>query len=326
MSLVSQLISKPHGLRSVIAALAILGVMSPAIAKDQVRIGVPTKAFWPTIVVKAAIEQKLFEKEGLTPELTIYRGGGEAFEALSANAADIVLVVPSFPAVARSKGINAKVVAAGGVVYSGWHLVVTKDSPVKSVQQLNGKNVGITSTGSQSDLAARWAMHDRKVNFNLIPVGGGGMVPNLLSGNVDAVVLYSPLTFQMLKTGEVRSIIDFAAEIPQHLTTGWIVNDKLIAEKPQVVQKTVNAIFGGLHYLRNNRAAAIKLIATNNEIPDEIAAEEYDKTIMKLVADGTFTTESVQQSLDLSKMIGMKGLSPASEIVSMNFKPVPTKP
>lgn len=315
-----------RGLRAAFAALLAVGVMSPAVAQERTRIGVPTKTFWPTIVVQAAIDQKLFEKEGLTPELTIYRGGGEAFEALSAGAADMILVVPSFPAVGRGKGVNAKVVAAGGVVYSGWHLVVPKDSPITSVDQLDGKNVGITSTGSQSDLAARWAMHDRKVNFNLVAVGGGGMVPNLLSGNVDAVVLYAPLTFQMLKTGEVRSLIDFAAEIPEHVNTGWITTDKLIAEKPELVQKTVNAIFGGLHYLRDNRDAAIKLIAANNEVPEDIAAEEYEKSILKLVVDGTFTVESVEQSLEMSRMIGMEGLSPAAEIVSMDFKPVPTQP
>ena len=46
-------------------------------------------------------------------------------------------------------------------------------------------------------------MADRKVQFTKVPLGGGGLVPNLLSGNVDAVVLYSPLSFQLMKSGEV---------------------------------------------------------------------------------------------------------------------------
>ena len=53
-----------------------------AIAEELIRVGVPTKAYFPTVQAKAAIDRKLFEKEGLRCELTVYRGGGEAFEAL----------------------------------------------------------------------------------------------------------------------------------------------------------------------------------------------------------------------------------------------------
>jgi NitT/TauT family transport system substrate-binding protein len=305
---------------------AMFGSAGQASAQDMIRIGVPTKAFWPTIVVQAAIEQKLFEKEGIKAELTIYKGGGEAFEALAAGAADMILVVPSFAAVGRTKGVDAMIVAAGGIRYSGWHLVVPKGSKITKVEELEGKKVGITSTGSSSDIAARWTMKDRKVSFTLVPLGGGGLVPNMLSGNVDAVVLYSPLTFELLKSGEIRSLLDFSKALPEHLATAWMTTDKVIAAKPQLVQKAVNAIFGGLNYMRNNRDPAIKLVAATDEIPVDIAAEEYDKTIMELVPDGTFSLEAVKRSLELSELIGMKGMAPAEQIFTTKFKPVPTKP
>ena len=305
---------------------ALFGSTAQASAQDTIRIGVPTKAFWPTIVVQAAIDQKLFDKEGIKVELTIYKGGGEAFEALAAGAADLILVVPSFAAVGRTKGVDAMIVAAGGIRYSGWHLVVPRDSKITKVEDLEGKKVGITSTGSSSDIAARWVIQDRKVSFTLVPLGGGGLVPNLLSGNVDAVVLYSPLTFELLKTGEIRSLIDFSKALPEHLATAWMTTDKIIGSKPQVVQKAVNAIFGGLNYMRANRDAAIKLIAVNDEIPADIAGQEFDKTIMELVPDGTFSLDSVKRSLALSELIGMKGMAPAEQIFTTKFKPVPTKP
>ena len=59
--------------------------------KEKIRIGVPTKTYWPTIVCETALRQKLFEKEGLDCELTIYRGGAEGFEAIAAGAADLIL-------------------------------------------------------------------------------------------------------------------------------------------------------------------------------------------------------------------------------------------
>ena len=87
-------------------------------------------------------------------------------------------------------------------------------------------------------------MQDRKVKFTAVPLGGGGLVPNLLSGNVDAVVLYSPLSFKVMQEKQARSLIDFGAEVKPHLSGLWISSDKFIADKPQVVQKAVNALFG----------------------------------------------------------------------------------
>ena len=49
-------------------------------------------------------------------------------------------------------------------------------------------------------------------------------------------------------------------------------------EKPEMVQKTLNALYGGLMYMRNNRDAAIKLIAELYEMPADIAARRNTKT------------------------------------------------
>src|SRR4030081_265365 len=109
--------------------------------------------------------------------------------------------------------------------------------PVKStldVKDLNGKKVAITAAGSGSDLLALWTIQDRKIDFTRVPVGGGGLVANLLAGNVDAAVVYSPLSFQIAKSGEARIILDYSKEVPPNLTAGWIVLDKFADAKPQL--------------------------------------------------------------------------------------------
>src|SRR6185436_13032743 len=104
---------------------------------------------------------------------------------------------------------------------------------------------------------ALWTMQNRKMKFTSVPLGGGGLVPNLLSGNVDAVVLYSPLSFKVMQEGQGRSLLDFGAEVNPHLSGLWIAPDKFIADKPQLVQKALNAIFGAVVFLKVNRPEAI---------------------------------------------------------------------
>jgi NitT/TauT family transport system substrate-binding protein len=296
-----------------------------ATAQDKVRIALPTKTYYPTIIAETALRQKLFEKEGLNVELTVYRGGAEAFEAVAAGAADITLGSCAIVAAGINKGVKTKAISGSGLGYNGWYLMVKADSAIKSVAELAGKKVGITSAGSASDLLAKWTIADKKVNFTSVPLGGGGLVPNLLSGNVDAVVLYSPLSFKVLQEKSVRVLLDYGADVPQHLSGVWIASDKLIAEKPALIQKINNALFGAMVSLKSNREAAIKLISEIDEIPPKIAEAELDGNVLKLSSTGEIKQEWVERALDLAKLIGMTNLAPVSETYTTKFTPVPTK-
>src|SRR4051794_27192306 len=268
------------------ASLAALSL--PARAQGRVvRIGVPTKTYYPTIIAETAIRQKLFEKEGIVAELTIYRGGAEGYEALAAGAADVIMNSASSVSAGIKKGVLAKNVAGTALGYYGWHLVVKPDSPIKDASELAGKKVGITSAGSGTDILALWTQADKKIQFTRVPLGGGGLVPNLLSGNIDASVMYSPLSYKLFQEKTARSLIDYGEAIPPHLTGAWIATDKFIKEKPQTLQKTLNALYGAVAFLQDpaHKAEAVKLIAEIDEIPENIAAEELEKNILKLSRD-----------------------------------------
>ena len=292
-----------------------------------IRIGVPTKTYWPTIICETAIRQKLFEKEGIKAELTIYRSGAEGFEAIAAGATDLILNSSSSVAGGLRKGVNVRCVANGANGYYGWYLVVKTDSADhRRSSELAGKKVGITSAGSGTDILALWTLAEHKIDFTRVPLGGGGLVPNLLTGNIDASVLYSPLTYKVIDEKVARPLIDYGAEVPAHSTGSWIASDKIIKERPQVVQKALNAIYGGVAFLRDdaNRAAAVKLVAEIDEIPEAIAARELDGNIKKLSATGEMKLEWMERALDMGRLIGMKDLAPAKDIFIEQFKPVPT--
>jgi NitT/TauT family transport system substrate-binding protein len=307
------------------AAVAVPNVVG-AQGGNSIRIGVPTKTYWPTIIAETAIRQKLFDKEGIKAELTIYRSGAEGFEAIAAGAADLILNSSSSVAAGLNKGVNVRCVANGANGYYGWYLVVKTDSPITKVAELAGKKVGITSAGSGTDILARWTIAEHKIDFTRVPLGGGGLVPNLLTGNIDATVLYSPLTYKVIDEKVARPLIDYGAAVPAHSNSAWIASDKIIKERPQVVQKAINALYGGLAFLtaEANRAAAVKLIAEIDEIPEAIAARELDGNIKHLSRAGEMQLDWMERALDMARLIGMKDLAPAKDIFITQFKPVPT--
>jgi NitT/TauT family transport system substrate-binding protein len=313
-------------LASAAAALAIGPSRKARAAADVVRIALPTKTYFPTVITEAATRQKFFDKEGIGAEPTVYRGGAECIEAMAADAADISLGGPPIVGVVRKKGVGIRIIATAARGYMGWYLMVKPDSPVAKVADLAGKKIGITSAGSGSDFLALWTSEHYHTDFTRVPLGGGGLVPNLRSGNVDAVVLYAPLSFDLMNAKQARVLVDYTAEIPAHLVGGWAATDKLIDGKPQVVQKALNALYGGLNWLRGNREAAIALIAEIDEIKPEIAALEYENTILKLATatDAGISRAELDQALELGKVIGMTDTAPPEQIYTTKFLPVPT--
>jgi NitT/TauT family transport system substrate-binding protein len=294
-------------------------------AQETIRIGCPTKTYFPTILATVAKEKGLFEKEGLRPEITIYRGGGETFEAIAANSADLGPVAVPLVATSRKRGVLTKIVGGNGDEWSGWILGVKTGSAIKSAKELDGKKVGITSAGSGTDTLALWAQSEAKATFQRVGVGGGGLVPNLLNDNLAAAVIYSPLSYQVVSEGKVRVLIDFATAMPPNLIGGWAATEKNLNERRPFILKGLNALYGALEYMRNNPDYAIKTIASNNELPMEIATMEYETTFLRLSRDGKITQASVEKAMELAAASGVKDMAPAAEVF-MNVPITPTKP
>jgi NitT/TauT family transport system substrate-binding protein len=194
-------------------------------------------------------------------------GAAAGPSGIAANSADLGTVAVPLVATSRTRGVLAKIVGGVGDEWSGWILGVKTASPVKSAKELEGKKVGITSAGSGTDTLALWAQSEAKATFQRVPVGGGGLVPNLLNDNLAAAVIYSPLSYQVVSEGKVRVLIDFATAMPPNLIGGWTATEKNLTERRPFIQKGLNALYGALEYMRNNPDYAIKTIATNNELP-----------------------------------------------------------
>lgn len=303
----------------------LLGAAPGAGAQELIRIGCPTKTYFPTIMAIVARERGLFEKEGLRPEITVYRGGAETFEAIAAGSADLGVVAAPLVATSRRRGVLTRIVGAAADEWSGWILGVKADSPVKAVRELTGKKVGITSAGSGTDTLALWAQSEHKVTFSRVAVGGGGLIPNLMNNNLDAAVIYSPLSYQVLSEGKVRALVDFATAMPANLIGGWTATEKTLTERRAFIQKGLNALYGALEYMRNNPDYAIRTIAANNELSPEIARMEFEKTFLRLSRDGQSKLAAVEKALELAAASGVKDMAPAGEIFQ-NMPITPTRP
>ncbi len=306
-----------------LAVAALLAYPSSASAQTTVKIGLAVPNYGPYAPVHAAEELGYYKENGIKAEITAYRGGAAAQEALAAGAVDILSFFPPGAALAVKKGIKEKVVGIGSATPYGWHIVVMTNSPYKSVKDLAGKKVGITAKGSTTDFYALWAANRAGVQVETIPVGAPSLIPTLKSGQIDAAVLNSPLPFKLMIPGEGRSLVDLGKEMEPTLPDVWIATQALIDSNPKAVEGTLRAIYKATAYMKKNRAYAIDFMRKfTGEKDDRVIELEYDVVLSGRPTSAKIERSWIEASLALAKLGGITDLPAIDEIFTDRFSHV----
>lgn len=271
--------------------------------------------------VQAAARLGLFDKLGVKVEFNGYSGGSTAMEALAAGAADVAVFIPAGLAMAVARGVKAKMVAVGILGYPGWDVFVKKNSPITTMAQLANKKVGITANGSNTDFLALWAANRAHISIVRIPVGGGGLAPNLISGNIDGVVAYPPVSYTLRDSGDARSVFDFGAEMKDVIQSTWVASDKVIAENPDGLRKMLSAAFSAVVYMKKHPNWSYKFISEVMKVDPIVAKEEYESTILPFTNDGAIEDAALKASLGFLTLAGISGTPSPATLSTKEFVP-----
>jgi NitT/TauT family transport system substrate-binding protein len=307
--------------------LAVIGVflafVSGSYAQTTVKIGLAVPNYGPFAPIYAADELGYYKENGVTAEITAYRGGPAAQEALAAGAADIINFFPPGVALAVKKGIKEKVVGIGSAKPLGWHIVVMASSPFRTVADLAGKKIGVTAKGATTDFYALWAAKRAGVRIETIPVGAPALIPTLKSGQIDVAVLNSPLSFRLIIPGEGRSLVDLGKEMEPTLPDVWVATQSLIDGNPKAVEGTLRAIYKATAYMKKNRAYGIDYLRKfTGEKDDRVVELEYDVVLSGRPTSAKIERAWIEASLALAGLGGITDLPAVPELFTDRFSAV----
>src|SRR3546814_15306235 len=98
-------------------------------------------------------------------------------EGVGAGEVDLINYFPPGLALARQRGVEARIVSAGTLTPRGWAIMVKKDSPITELGHLAGKTVGIPSNGATTDFSALWTADQDSGALTRVPAVGGSPIP-----------------------------------------------------------------------------------------------------------------------------------------------------
>lgn len=217
-----------------------------------------------------AQELGYFEGTGITVENVGYASGGpESLMALAGGSVDIgsaataavlnsIIGGNDFVAAYPTNGINKDVKS---IFY------VLEDSPIRTIEDLQGKTIAVNTLGAHLDYTVREALHQKGLPenaANLVTVPGPQLEQVLRSEQVDVSAFgYWQTTFEgaARKTGGLREVFD-DNQILGDIAGGFTVLRKdWVAEHPEAAQDFVTQSARALDYAREHPAETREILA-----------------------------------------------------------------
>jgi NitT/TauT family transport system substrate-binding protein len=313
-----------HVIGALIVATALIG--GAAHANDLVRVGKAQGTAWVFLPIDVGVEQGLFAKQGIDIEIANLTGDAKVQQAMAAGSIEIGL--GSGPGMAfAAKGSGALGVAAFGGPPSTIAAIVLRDSAIKTIADLKGKTIAVSTTGSLSDWLAKqmsiqegWGQDGiRAVPLGAIPTS----IAALKAKQVDAVVLATEAGYRLEEQNEGRVLGTMDRYAQNFITEVVFAQKSLVASNPDLVKRFLRGFFDTIAFVKTHKAETSRTAQRVLHFSPALADKVYDLEVGMLIDDGQFDAKAVA-TLKQS-YLEMKTLStePAdSELFTTQFVPV----
>jgi NitT/TauT family transport system substrate-binding protein len=275
---------------------ALLAAVAPASALDKVRTGTSGIAvIWTTI--DGGTEAGIWKKHGLEVETISFAGDAKTQQALTADEIDFGF--GSGPGLGyRAKGVPAIGVAALAGPPLSFAIVVPMDSPIKTVADLKGKSLGVTTAGSMTSWLVReisrkegWGPDGiRDLALGSDRARLAAMKNGEIDGSVNGAV--NGFSYEEHKEGKVALLLgDVVQTFHTHVL---FASDKLIASNPDLVKRFLQGWFESAAYMKAHPEFGIKNAAKVLNISETAVARAYPNEMRMLSNDGAFDPEAIE--------------------------------
>jgi NitT/TauT family transport system substrate-binding protein len=274
-----------------------VGAQAPALP-EKVIIAVPSPAL-SMLPIYFAQDRGLFKKEGIDPVIVSMSGRLQAL-ALGVGEIDYAASVETVLRAAM-QGMPFKIIVYMNAKMS---VVLVTAPDIKSVADLRGKAVGVTSLGGGLEYALREILI-QKGNLNpdrdvrAVSIAMPDQMAGLVSGSLQGAMMVPPFDGIMVKKGFNRLV--FASDFLDYPQGGLATTDKKIKEKPAQVKRIVRTMIQALNEIQADRDRAVSYIATRWKIDRDLAMESYDTMVRSFSKDGSASTQSINNVIESTK-------------------------
>ena len=236
------------------------------------------------------------KQHGLQTEVTGFAGDAALQQAMAAGSVDVGLASSTASATAAVKGSTIKIVAQ--IDDSPKFMTIIGASGVNSVDDLKGKQVGVTSHGAFTEYVLLRLNQAKGWGDNGIqPVALGGLDQQVaaLKTKQDSGFVWTVDGGLQMEQQSLGKIIWHADEIMPDLPFEVVIaQNKLISDNPTLIKNYVAALFDAIKFMKANKDQAVQLFSKDMQVPADIAGKVYDGDISAMSDSGAISPKGMQ--------------------------------
>lgn len=274
--------------KSILKKAALVGVAA-LFAVSGARAETLTVTHWGSgmygLPFAVALDKGFFKDAGIDVTGFITSSGGGT-TVRNAMASDIPYGEVALPAAlaAIKQGVKLTIVHAGVVSLADNVWVATKDSPLSSIQDLKGKNLGYSSPRSVTDMVSTVALSEAGMSDDVKRTAVGSTssaLTALREGGVDVIYMIEPVL--SAHKDSLKIVFRSSEALPQMTQTVGVVRTDYLKENGKTIEAIIEARRRGVEYL--------------NQHPDEAAASlakhyKLDPAVAKSAVDGVLADKA----------------------------------
>ncbi len=267
-------------------------------ALDRIRVAVSNPNM-PNLTVAMAQKNGFFKDETLEAEI-IRMNPNVAITALATGDVDYCQLFGAVVGGAIA-GLPVRIVAG---YLDNWPMTLIAQPEYKSIKDLKGKTLGISSFGATPDVAARMMLKragvDPEKEIKVLALGSdAARLTALTQRVVDVVVISPPADAQMEKQG--YRILARAYELFSFPYLGLGTHTRKIKEKPDEIRRVIKATIRANRFIRDNRDEAVRTLIGWGKVEREFAYASYDALKNLFNADGAVPEDGLKLVIEQAR-------------------------
>ncbi|MEA2982162.1 MAG: NitT/TauT family transport system substrate-binding protein [Alphaproteobacteria bacterium] len=305
-------------------SLALLAALRPASAADLVV--TQYKISMCSVPWLVAFDEQIFSKAGLDVTGVITGGGGgSVLRNVFANPLPYGEVAVSAVLAAKRQGLDVVIVNTG-ILSGGEASVVTKpNSDIKTIADLVGKKVAITTARSLSEVTLVMALQAKGLDPKTVPrIAAGGYGQGLTMLDQDVVAAASLLIpLSIISRDKYRTVFSNDEVLKPYVGTVGVTTRAFAKEHPDVIRKIIATRRAGLKAYSADPAKYVSSLAKEfNLEPDVMKEAIATERKFHLVSEGNIDREQLQLIADGLMLVGeIKEPVNWDELIDESFLP-----
>jgi NitT/TauT family transport system substrate-binding protein len=281
----------------VLGTLALVGgsfISAPrvALADDALKVAVPQKGAWDAGIAELGERGGIFKKHGLDLDILYTTAGPESIQAMIAGSIDIAVASGVSAAIGTfAKGAPIRILSSEMTGAPDLYWYVPTESPIHTIQDMNGKTVSFSAVGSSSNAALLALIAQYHLTAKPQPTGNiAATITQTMTGQVDVGFGAAPFGLDLVESGKTR-IVATGNEVTALKTRAVRVNitgAQTLANKHDALVRFMQAFRETVDWMYSN-PDALKIYGEYSGLPANIV-----QRVIKLVPKEALQTDEIK--------------------------------